>query len=306
MKYIIVCGPTCTGKTGLGVLLAKRYRGEIINADSRQIYRHTTIGTAKPTAEEMQGVPHHLFDFLELEHEFSAYQYAQMAIEEMAEIAGRGRLPIFVGGTGLYLKALTEGIFKSPKPDPGYREELNRIATIEGPERLHAMLAGVDSRAASKIKPKDIVRLIRALEIHHQTGKAIGQLQAVGEYTRAPGEPLWIGLTFARQELYQKINLRVDNMINRGFERETLDLEPFIGFVRKKKMIGYSDLIEYLFEKKITRAEAIARVKQHHRNYAKRQLTWFNRNEKINWFDPGDSDYPESVFRITDKYRENA
>jgi tRNA dimethylallyltransferase len=306
MKYIIVCGPTCTGKTRLGVQLALRYRGEIINADSRQIYKHTTIGTAKPTIEEMQGAPHHLFDFLELDQDFSAYQYADMALAVMRDIDGKSKLPIIVGGTGLYLKALTEGIFKSPKPDNAYREELNRIAKAEGAPKLHAMLTEVDSVAAAKIKPRDTVRLIRALEIHKQTGRTIGQLQKAGEYITPPGNPLWIGLTFVRKELYQRINKRVDNMIDRGLEQETLSLEPFIAFVRKRKMIGYSDLIECLFDKTITRDEAIAQVKQHHRNYAKRQLTWFNRNEKINWFNPGDGDYPESVFRISDKYRENA
>ena len=306
MKYIIICGPTCTGKTSLGVQLALRYQGEILNADSRQIYKHTTIGTAKPTIEEMQEVPHHLFDLLELDEDFSAYQYAALALEAMRDIDSRGKLPIIVGGTGLYLKALTEGIFKSPKPDNVYRDELNRIAEAEGSQKLHAMLAEVDSVAAARIKPRDTVRLIRALEIHKQTGQPIGQLQKAGEYITPPGDPLWIGLTFVRKELYQRINKRVDNMIDRGLEQETISLEPFIAFVRKRKMIGYSDLIEYLFDKKITRDEAIARVKQHHRNYAKRQLTWFNRNKKINWFNPGDSDYPESVFRITDKYRENA
>jgi tRNA dimethylallyltransferase len=306
MKYIIICGPTCTGKTGLGVELALRYDGEIINADSRQIYKHTRIGTARPTEGEMKGIRHHLFAFLELSVNFSAYQYAEMARAVLHDISRRGKLPIVVGGTGLYLKALTEGIFKTPSPDKAYRNELEVIAQKSGSERLHSMLSKIDPDSASRIKTNDRVRLIRALEIFKQTGRLIRHLQKSGEYIKPSGNPKWIGLVYNREELYQKINARVDNMIERGFEQELLDLKPFIGYIRGRKMIGYSDMIAYLYDRLLTREQAIEKVKQHHRNYAKRQLTWFKRVDNVNWFNLSQGDRRDEIYRLCDKYLKKA
>lgn len=302
MKFIIVCGPTCTGKTGLGIKLAHRYKGEIVNADSRQIYKHTTIGTAKPSVKELSEAKHHLFDFLELGEVFSAYQYAEMARQLMLELEGKDILPIVVGGTGLYLKALTEGIFKSPQPDPEYRKRLDDIVEKFGIEKLHDMLALVDQETARRLTPRDTARLYRALEIHHQTGSTITELQRNGEYLASIGNPLWIGLTFNRKDLYERINIRVDNMLNMGFEEEVKNLEPYLGFMRKRKMIGYTDMIAYLFDNEIPRDEAISRVKQHHRNYAKRQLTWFRKVDRIHWFDPSVKDFEKEIYELSDKY----
>ncbi len=302
MNFIIVCGPTCTGKTGLGIKLARRYGGEIVNADSRQIYKHTTIGTAKPTPEEMAKVKHHLFDILELNEMFSAYQYARMARELMTELSAKDILPIVVGGTGLYLKALTEGIFKSPQPDPEYRKRLDDIVEKFGIEKLHDMLALVDEETAGRLKPRDTARLYRALEIHHQTGSTITELQRDGEYLPSLGNPLWLGITFNRKELYERINKRVDTMIDMGFEAEVKKLEPYLGFVRKRKMIGYTDMIACMFDNDIPRDEAISKVKQHHRNYAKRQLTWFRKNDRINWFDPTIKDFEKEIYELSDNY----
>ena len=306
MKFIIVCGPTCTGKTSLGIKLANRYNGEIVNADSRQIYKYTTIGTAKPSEAELTQAKHHLFDFLELSEVFSAYQYAELAREVMLKLEREGKLPIVVGGTGLYLKALTEGIFKAPEPDEAYRESLEEIASKFGTEKLREMLALVDPESAEQIKPRDKIRLIRALEVHHQTGSTITELKNTGEYLPSLGEPLWLGLNYNRGELYEKINLRVDKMIEYGFEQEVKSLEHYLELLRKRKMIGYSDMIAYMFDNQITRAEAIAKVKQHHRNYAKRQLTWFKKVEKINWFNPSSIDYNEAIIKLTDKYLKSA
>jgi tRNA dimethylallyltransferase len=301
MKYIIVCGPTCSGKTELGIQLALRYNGEIINADSKQIYKQTSIGTAKPGLAEMQGIKHHLFDILDIDDDFSAFKFAELAGQLIEDISKQGKLAIVVGGTGLYLKALTEGIFKSPEPDKEYRAKLEKIAKKEGSNKLHEMLADIDPEAAAKIKPRDKIRLVRALEAYKSTGRPISELQKTGEY-RKIGKPLWIGISTDRKSLYEKINKRVDKMIDSGFEREVLALKPYLDTIRKKKMIGYTDMISYLFDKEITRTEAIEKMKQHHRNYAKRQITWFRKIDFINWFDPQSGDYYQNLFSICNNY----
>jgi tRNA dimethylallyltransferase len=305
MKYIIICGPTCSGKSGLGINLARKYDGEIIGADSRQIYKHINIGTAKPKPEEYAGLKHHLIDCIELNEDFSAFRFAELARDLIKAVWEKGRLPIVVGGTGLYLKALTEGLFEGPQADLEYRSRLEMQADIEGIENLHKQLAKVDSQAAARITPKDRQRIIRALEIHHLTGKPISKLQKDGK-TGNWGEPLWIGLNPPRNLLYDNINERVEQMLNTGWEQELLDLEPEVGLLRKKKVVGYNDLIEYLFDKKTTRLEAIERVKQHHRNYAKRQMTWFRKVDGVNWFNPLAGGFLSKVYEICDEYLKRA
>ena len=305
MSYIIVCGPTCSGKTDLGVKLSLRYNGEIINADSRQIYKYTTIGTAKPTSEEMAGVKHHLFDFLEPDQDYSAYQYAETARKLIEEITTEGKLPFVVGGTGLYLKALTEGIFKSPRPDKAYRQELEALAVKNGIPFLHEMLVKIDPEASAIITPNDKIRLIRALETYKTTGLTISDLKRGGEYAKT-GPALWIGLEFPRQVLYERINKRVDKMIEMGLEDEVLDLRPYRDAIYTKKMIGYVELMDYLLDGKISRDEAIAKVKQHHRNYAKRQMTWFRRQADVNWYNPLDGNYLDEIYGLCDRYLKNA
>lgn len=305
MKYIIVCGPTCTDKTALGIKLAVRYDGEIISADSRQIYRYINIGTAKPTPDEYGDIKYHLIDFLDLNADFSAYRFADLASDLISDIIKRGKTAIVVGGTGLYLKALTEGLFKSPGPDHRYRKELEKICEKEGPETLHKKLAKVDPVAASKITPLDKLRLIRALEAYKQTGKPISELQQKGEY-RKTGRPLWLGLAPPRKTLYENINKRVDKMIIEGFEKEVLNLRPDLEVLRRKKIVGYTDMIEYLFDKKITKQQAIEKIKQHQRNYAKRQVTWFRKVSGVKWFNPLERGFLDKVYKICDEYFKNA
>jgi tRNA dimethylallyltransferase len=305
MKYIIICGPTCSGKTGLGINLARKYDGELIGADSRQIYKQIDIGTAKPGPEEYAGLKYHLIDCVELNEDFSAFRFAELARKLIMSVLERGRLPIVVGGTGLYLKALTKGLFEGPQADLEYRSRLERQANDEGIENLHKQLAEVDSQAAAKITPKDRQRIIRALEIHHLTGKPISQLQKEGQ-TGDWGAPLWIGLNPPRNLLYDNINRRVEQMLDNGWEQELLDIEPRVGVLRKKKVVGYNDLIEYLFDKKISRLEAIEKVKQHHRNYAKRQMTWFRKVDVINWFNPLAGGFLSKVNEICDEYLKRA
>ncbi len=305
MKYIIICGPTCSGKTTLGIKLAFRYNGELVGADSRQIYKHINIGTAKPTPDEYKKIKYHLIDFLELTEEFSAYEYANLARNMIDAITKRGKVPIVVGGTGLYLKALTEGLFESPKPDYRYREKLEKICEEKGSEFLHKELAEIDPESASKIKPTDKVRLVRALEVYKLTGKPISELQKKGVYKKNDG-PLWLALAPPRKTLYENINKRVDEMFVRGFEREVVDLKPYIETLRKKKVLGYSDMIEYLFDKTITRQQAIDKIKQRHRNYAKRQMTWFRKLPDLRWFDPFGKGYLDKVYGICDEYLKKA
>jgi tRNA dimethylallyltransferase len=305
MKYIIVCGPTCSGKTGLGISLARKYRGEIIGADSRQIYKHINIGTAKPRSDEYSGLKYHLIDFIELDDDFSAYRFAELGRETIKSVWERGNTPIVVGGTGLYLKALTEGLFDGPKADPQFRRNLDTIADQEGIENLHKRLSEIDPEAAVRIKPRDRQRIIRALEIHHLTGKPISIHQKEGK-TGVWGRPLWIGLNPPRNLLYENINKRVEQMMNSGWEQELLGLEQWVECLRKKKVVGYNDLIAYLYDKTIGRQEAIERVKQHHRNYAKRQMTWFRKVVEINWYNPIAEGFLSKVNEICDEYLKRA
>jgi len=305
MKYIIICGPTCSGKTDLGICLARHFGGEIIGADSRQIYKHIDIGTAKPRPEEYQGLKYHLIDLIELSEDFSAYRYAQIARELIKSVWETGRTPFVIGGTGLYLKALTEGMFESPRADLTLRNELEKRVLAEGIEILHSELARVDLESASRIKPKDKLRIIRALEVYELTGTAISRLQKEGK-TGLWGKPLWIGLELPRNILYDNINRRVDQMFGRGWEQELLHLKQDIPSLRRKKVVGYNDLIEFIYDKKMSRQQAIDTIKQRHRNYAKRQMTWFRKNEHIKWFNPLAPAFLDKVTGICDEYLKRA
>jgi tRNA dimethylallyltransferase len=305
MKYIIICGPTCSGKTSLGVDLALRFNGEIISADSRQIYMEVSIGTAKPRPVECRGINYHLIDFLDLDQQFSAHQFAVRAAELVKQITAEGKVPFVVGGTGLYIEALTKGLFDSPEPNHEYRRQLEEMAGNKGTENLHKMLAELDPVSAARIKPNDQARLIRALEIFKLTGQPISALRDI----RKPilkARPLWIGLTPIRRVLYEKINDRVDKMIEEGLEQEILGLINRRGQIQQRKLIGYAEMAEYLFDNKVTKSEAIDKFKQRHRNYAKRQLTWFKKVPDIAWFDPNDEQFPENVVKICDDYLKNA
>jgi tRNA dimethylallyltransferase len=305
MKYIIICGPTCSGKTSLGINLARKYDGEIIGADSRQIYKHIDIGTAKPRPEEYPGLKYHLIDFLELNEDFSAFKYAELAQKLIIDALNRGKVAIVVGGTGLYLKALTEGLFHSPEPDYEYRKELENFIKANGVACLHAQLELVDPEAAARIKTGDRQRIIRALEAYKLTGKPISELQKTGEYNKM-GQPLWIGLDIPRDILYHNINRRVDTMITDGWERELLSLDKQIEHLRRKKVVGYEDMIACVYDNKLTLDEAIEKIKQHHRNYAKRQMTWFRGVKEINWFNPLENRFLDKVFGICDEYFKSA
>lgn len=281
---LAVAGPTASGKTWLGAELAKMYGGEVVSADSMQIYKGMDIASAKPTAEEMQGIPHHLIGFLDRGVSFSAADYVNLAHREIAGILDRGALPIIVGGTGLYMDSLLENVrFSEGGSDEAYRAELYGFAKENGNEALYARLAEADPEAAAGIHPNNTVRVVRALEVLHITGRRFSKLKAESRLVESPYDPLIFGLTYEdRQLLYDRINLRVDDMVRRGLVDEAHDLWETSGMKTAANAIGYKELIPY-FEGTMTLDDCIDKIKQETRRYAKRQLTWFRKNSRIEW-----------------------
>lgn len=283
-KVLAVVGATASGKTALGVEIAQKYNGEVISADSMQVYKGLDIASAKPTPEEMQGIPHHLIDFLERDVVFSVSDYVNLANEKINDIHNRGKLPVIVGGTGLYIDSLLDNIkFSEGGSDEAYREELYSIARENGNEFLHNMLKSVDPVSAENIHMNNLVRVVRALEVYHVTGRLFSELKAESRMTESPYDSLIIGLNFHdRQILYDRINMRVEKMIESGLIEEAEKLWRAGGQRTASNAIGYKELIPY-FENTMSVNECIDRIKQETRRYAKRQLTWFRKNTRIQW-----------------------
>ena len=281
---LAVVGPTASGKTWLGVELAKIYGGEVISADSMQIYKGMDIASAKPTDEEKQGIPHHLMDFLDRDVTFSAADYVALAHKKIGEVLSRGHLPIIVGGTGLYVDSLLENVkFSEGGSDEAYREELYAFAKENGNEALHARLVDIDPEAAEGIHPNNLVRVIRALEVCKVTGRRFSELKKESKLIESPYYSLILGLNYEnRQTLYDRIDLRVDEMVKMGLVEEARQLWQESGMKTAANAIGYKELIPY-FKGEAALDECISTIKQETRHYAKRQLTWFRRNERIQW-----------------------
>jgi len=297
-KVIFIVGPTAVGKTAVAIQLAKALKTEVISADSMQIYRHMDIGTAKPSLEEMSSVPHHMIDIVEPWEYFSAGQYLQRVSGIIAELHHRGLIPIITGGTGLYMKALTRGLFTSPPADLTFRAEL--LQKEKGsPGYLLQSLKEIDPVAASRIAPNDHRRLIRALEVYHRTKRPISHLQAQ-ETVSLDYDYIKIGITRPRQELYEIINRRVDAMIEKGLIEEVKgvietilnhspcptnkhELEHLFSFT-SMQAIGYKEIARSIYGE-IDLDRAITLIKQRTRNYAKRQFTWFRDEEDIVWIE---------------------
>ena len=281
---LAVVGPTASGKTWLGVELAKIYGGEVISADSMQIYKGMDIASAKPSEAEKQGIPHHLMGFLDRDVSFSAADYVQLANEKIQDILFRGKLPIIVGGTGLYIDSLLENVkFSEGGSDEAYREELYAFARDNGNEALHARLAELDPEAAESIHPNNLVRVVRALEVCKVTGRRFSELKKESRLVESPYNSLIIGLNFEdRQKLYDRIDMRVDEMVKAGLTEEARQLWLERGMKTAANAIGYKELIPY-FEGKAELSDCIALIKQETRHYAKRQLTWFRKNARIEW-----------------------
>ena len=285
---IILAGPTAVGKTSLSIRLAKETGGEIISADSMQVYRHMDIGSAKITKEEMEGVPHYLVDMLEPEEEFNVVRFQQMAEEAAERIWEKGKIPLVVGGTGFYIQALLYDIdFTENDGDESYRRRLEQKASDEeGASELYEMLTTVDPKAAREIHPRNLKRIIRALEFHHQTGKKISEHNETQRQKSSPYNYAYFVLTDERSRLYERIDRRVDLMMEQGLLDEVRYLKE--RGVRKDSTamqgLGYKELYAYL-EGEYPLDEAVRIIKRDTRHFAKRQLTWFKRERDVIWAD---------------------
>ncbi len=283
-KIVTIVGPTACGKTRLSVELAKRFGGEVVSADSMQIYKGMDIGTAKPTDLEMQGVSHHLIDFLPCDKEFSVAEYVALAKEKIADIHASGKLPFLVGGTGLYVSSLLSGTrFVEQKSDPTLREALRQKLERDGGEALLRELATFDEETAKKLHPNDALRIIRAIEIYKLTGVTMAQHVANSKTANSPYETLMFGMTYRnRDALYEKINARVDKMLKAGLLDEARKVLASNGSKTAMNAICYKELAPYL-RGECSLEEAVENLKMQTRRYAKRQLTWFRRDERIKW-----------------------
>lgn len=303
---LAVVGPTATGKTALGVALAKRFGGEVISADSMQIYRGLDVGTAKVTAEETQGVPHHCVDFLPPEEVFSVADFTALAARLEQEISARGALPILVGGTGLYVQSFLEGIrFTEEKPSNGLREQLAAELEARGPEAMYAELLSVDPQAAATIHPNNRVRVLRALEHYRATGRRLSEQKAASRPGQRPYRSLVLGLDFAdRAQLYRRIDLRVDRMMEQGLlEEARLVYDHRDSYRTAAQAIGYKEFFPY-FAGEAELAACVEKLKQASCNYAKRQLTWFRHMEGVVWLQADAPDLLDEACRRTEEFLE--
>lgn len=287
---IILTGPTAVGKTALSLRLAKAVDGEIVSADSMQVYKGMDIGSAKIRAEEMQGVPHHLIDVLEPEEEFHVAEFVRLAKNAMDGIYGRGRIPVVTGGTGFYIQALVKDIdFSEGDRDSALRKELQKIADSEGNEALYAILREEDPEAAAALHPNNVKRVIRALEYHRETGRSMAALNAEQREQASPYNHACFVLDLPRDVLYGRIGDRVDEMIRDGLEEEVRALKAR-GLARgttSMQGLGYKEMLDFL-DGLCTREEAIEKIKTETRHFAKRQLTWFRREPGVIWIEKQD------------------
>lgn len=284
-RVVAIGGPTATGKTALSLALAQRFGGEIINADSMQVYRQLSVGTAKPTAEERAQAPHHLLDFLPPEQPYSVADFTAAAADLIGQITARGRLPLVVGGTGLYITSLLNGVRFAPEDtDPELRRRLQQQAETQGAEVLYARLQAVDPAYAAKVHPHNLPRIIRALELYESTGRTMSEQQRQSRPAAAPYRSLCLCLTCRdRAVLYRRIDQRVDKMLREGLLPEAeLVWQNRERYRTAAQAIGYKEFFPY-FEGKEPLDTCVNRLKQATRQYAKRQLTWFRHQNEAQW-----------------------
>jgi tRNA dimethylallyltransferase len=287
-ELVLISGPTASGKSGLALRLCQEVGGEIIGGDSVQIYKHLDIGSAKASAQDRALVPHHLVDALELDAPYDAGHFARQAEALIAQIQGRGALPVVCGGTGLYLRALLYGVAPAPPTDPALRAQLQGRFDAEGGQALHDELRAVDPAFAQKIHPNDAVRVVRGLEYWHLTGQPLGQVQA--EHNVKERQPRYRALHVAlgppRERLYERINQRVDEMMQQGFLEEVRGLldQGHAPGLKPLGSLGYRQLIAHL-RGDVTLEEAVRQIKRDHRRYAKRQMTWLRGQANVRWFE---------------------
>ena len=295
-NIICIAGPTASGKTALAVELAKEFNGEVVSCDSMQIYKRMDIGTAKPTADEMQGIPHHMIDVCEPDEDFSVSKYCEMATPIVDDILARGKTAIIAGGTGLYMDSLIKGNDFAPFPATGHRQRLEEKLEAVGLESLIAELSAIDPEAAvrSQRNPR---RIIRALEVFYETGETITAHNLRTQAIPPRYSPLWLGLDFEpRQLLYGRIDLRVGLMLEQGLEKEIRDIlsSGIPKSCTAMQAIGYKEFVDAL-DGRCTMEEAADQVRQSSRRYAKRQLTWFKRNKEMNWLTRREGESAEEI-----------
>ena len=303
-KVIVICGPTASGKTSLSIELAKQIDGEIVSCDSMQIYKDMTIGTAKPTKEEMQGIKHYLIDCVSPEVRYSVADYKKDSINAIKEIIFKGKVPIIVGGTGLYLESLIYGIeYNEIETDLEYRKALEDIEKNEGLEKLYEMAKQIDEQAIEKISHNDKKRIFRVLEIYHSTGKTKTELEIESRKNGPDYNYILFGINMDREKLYDRINRRVDIMIKQGLIEEVKDvLNKYKEFPTAMQGLGYKEVVAYL-EGKMTKEDMIEKIKIETRRYAKRQITWFKKYKDIKWIN-GLEDINNNIRIILEEYSE--
>lgn len=282
-KLVAIVGPTASGKSALAVELAKAVNGEIVSADSMQVYRYFDIGTAKPTSAEMQGVPHHMIDIVSPHESFSASDYREQAMAAIRDILHRGKRVVLCGGTGLYIRALTRGLVDTPGGDSELREELKQKLEEGGPEGLHDQLKKLDPAAAKNIHPNNTVRVIRAIEVAMLSGRKLSDYQWAHQFADEQFDLMSLGIDLPREALYKRIESRVDRMLEGGLVEEVKALLER-GYGRELKpmrSVGYKEICAHLIDG-LPLAEAVELIKRDSRRYAKRQMTWF-RKEDVNW-----------------------
>lgn len=299
-RIICIAGPTASGKTALAVAMAKVLDGEVISCDSMQIYKGMDIGTAKPTTEEMEGIPHHMLSVAEPWEDFSVGRYCQMADPILQDILSRGKTAIIAGGTGLYMDALIRGNDFAPCPSTGMREKLETQADREGMEAMLSLLTSIDPEAAAKLHLADRKRILRALEIYYETGHTMTEHNLMTQQIPPKYQPVWFGLEDEnRSDLYGRIDRRVDIMLETGLIREIRQLLDS-GISEKctaMQAIGYKEFVAAL-RGEGTVEEAAQQVKQASRHYAKRQLTWFRRNPDMHWLRRSPGDTTEKILSL--------
>ncbi|MBW9156451.1 tRNA (adenosine(37)-N6)-dimethylallyltransferase MiaA [Clostridium sp. FP2] len=293
----ILAGPTAIGKTEISIKLAQRLNGEVISADSMQIYKYMDVGSAKISKVEMRGVPHHLIDIIEPSEGFSVAEFKEKAESAIKEITYKNKLPMIVGGTGFYINSLIYNYsFADTNKDEEYRDYLTELANTKGNEYVHTLLKDIDEESYNKLYPNDLKRVIRALEVYKVSGKPMSEFKEEQNLLDIPYNVHYFVLNMDRQKLYSRINSRVDIMMEKNLIQEVIKLKE-MGYnsdMQSMKGIGYKEILYYL-NHEISLNEAIEMIKQGSRNYAKRQLTWFRKDPRINWINKDDFNNDDEI-----------
>ena len=294
IPVIVIVGPTASGKTALSIDLAKHFDCEIVSFDSMQVYKELSVSTAKPSVDEMDGVVHHLIDCISVSEEFSVASFCEKATQIVNDIVLRGKIPLLVGGTGLYIDSFINNIdFSVNNKNNEIRKMIDEKESLLGASGLYELLLEVDEQSAKEIHPNNIKRVKRALEMYYATGKTKSEQLADSKKNASPYKPIYIGINYEnREKLYERINCRVDNMISNGILDEVKNFYKINASKTALQAIGCKEFKDYL-DGNDTLENSIERLKQETRRYAKRQITWFNRNKEINWFYPDKMDYKE-------------